>query len=81
MSYTYAQLFHMSLPIGGPSHPIPICGNDGVIVLDGRLSFSNQLQAIHKAIARSVKGSYVVGFQLHKGTFMRSTPIGQYQAV
>ena len=74
----YAQFYTMSVGYDGkhPSKPIEYCGSDGVLLLDGRLSFYNMVTAATKA---SVNKAGIVGFKLMSGErFSTARPISDY---
>lgn len=70
---TFAQFFHLSTgyipgsipPLFAPAarKPIPVCGSDGILYLDGR--FNLERQALTARDICRQRG--FIGFTLHKG--------------
>jgi len=78
----FAEFYHLST--GYPSYtakdikPIPACGSDSVLVIDGRLSRDNMHYA---AIERCISRGYI-GYTLNSGeSFTRGREFAKYRGV
>lgn len=73
----YIQFYTMSIANihTGPSHPIEMCGSDGIYILDGRLSLPNMLRTAYK-IADTRRS--ICGFTIQSGRFSDSSTIHPY---
>ena len=77
----YAEFYNLST--GWPSYterdikPIPACGSDSVLILDGRLSLHNMINEAQRVI--KMRGNKHCGFTINKGeSFSRSRAITGY---
>lgn len=77
----YAQLHHSStgwngLDFSGPVKSIPMCGTEGVIKLDGRLTETNMIRYVLAKISKHIKREYITGFTLNTGrSYSDSAPV------
>ncbi len=82
----FAEYYHLSTgwngtDFTGPKEPIPMCGSDGVLYLDGRLSLPN-LQNVAAAHAKQLNeqlGKGIVGYRICAGPRLtQSYPLSPY---
>lgn len=69
----YAQLYHRST--GTPVQSIPMCGSDGVVMLDGRKSRDHQKIVTQMVIERHLQKDSITGYQIIRA--QRFTDEGQ----
>lgn len=77
----YAQLEHFSTGwngsnFSGPVTSIPMCGSDGVVILDARFSRQNMIATVQEQIKKRLHPEHITGFRLLQGrSFSDSRPI------